>query len=231
VEHSGRAVQARAFAVARNRDSSLQAVGELLDSGLKELALQLSETQRRALLDLAGLVAAWGAHLNLSGHRDQRAILQRLILDAVALERVLPPAAGIADLGSGAGLPGLPLAVLRPGSRVTLIEARERRHFFQRAAIRALGLSNVEARLGRSEQLAPTQHGLVIAQALAKPERALDLMLPWAAPTGLLAIPSVAPPPPLALPESLVEEKSLYYTVPCGGPRRSVRLARRRPTR
>jgi len=217
--------------VVRNPIPTPQSAGELLERGLDELGLPLAATQRQALLDLAELVAAWGEHLNLSGHREPRAILHRLILDAVALEGVLPAAPQIADLGSGAGMPGLPLAVLRPASRVTLIEARERRHFFQRAAIRALGLTNVEARLGRCEALAPEPHALVAAQALAKPERALALMLPWAAPAGLLAIPSAAEAPPLALPDSLLEEKTLYYTVPCGGPGRSLRLARRAPAR
>jgi len=204
-----------------------QSERDLLDRGLRELDLQLLESQRAALLELAGQVESWGARLNLSGHRDRQTILHRLILDAVALSTVLPASETIADLGSGAGFPGLPLAILRPESWITLIDARQRRHFFQRAVIRALRLENVESLWGRVEVLQPTPHALVVAQALANPTRALELMLPWAAPNALLAIPSAQAPPRPTLPAGLVAEKSLIYSVPCGGAARSVWIARR----
>jgi len=205
----------------------MDAARERLDQGFAEIDLAASEAQRGALLELAKLLEEWGERLNLSAHREREAIVQRLILDAAALSQVLPEAQSIADLGSGAGFPGLPIAILRPQSRITLIEARERRHFFQRAAIRALGLRNVRAVRGRLEALPTSAHEGVIAQALARPPRALALMVPWAAPGGWLAIPAAATPPAIASVSNLNSLETLRYSVPCDGPERSVWLARR----
>jgi 16S rRNA (guanine527-N7)-methyltransferase len=207
----------------------VNAARELLEQGFTELGLagSDSEAQRDALLRLARLLEEWGARVNLSGYRSLDQIVRRLILDAVALSHVLPDAQSIADLGSGAGFPGLPLAILRPGSSVTLIETRERRHYFQRAAIRTLGLGNLRAVRGRSQDLPPTAHEGVVAQALARPSRALALMLPWAAPGGWLAIPSAATAPVIDPVAGVNILETLRYSVPCGGPERSVWIAAR----
>jgi len=200
---------------------------ELLDRGLAEIGFSTSDAQRAALLELAALLETWGARLNLSGHRDRASIVRRLILDAAGLTQILPEAQTIADLGSGAGFPGLPMAILRPGSLVTLVEARERRHYFQRAAIRVLDLRNVESVRGRMEALPASPHELVVAQALARPSRALELMRPWAAPGGWLAIPSSAATPRIAPEIGIKPLETLRYSVPCGGPQRSVWLGQR----
>jgi 16S rRNA (guanine527-N7)-methyltransferase len=202
---------------------------DLLDRGLSEIGLIVSETQRSALLQLAGLLEAWAERVNLTAHRTRDAIIRRLILDAAALSQSLPAAHKIADLGSGAGFPGLPLAILRPQSCLTLVEARMRRHYFQRAAVRALVLANVHTLRGRAEAHQPTPHDLVVSQALAQPSRALRWMLPWAAPGGALAIPGTESPPEITPPPAVQHENILRYSVPCGGPARTVWLGRRRP--
>lgn len=202
---------------------------ELLDRGLGEIGLEVPEGQKSALLQLAELLEAWAARINLTAHRTRDAIIRRLILDAAALSQCLPAAQSIADLGSGAGFPGLPLAILRPESRLSLVEARERRHYFQRAAVRALGLSNVHTLRGRAEALRPTPHELVVAQAMAQPSSALTWMLPWVAPVGTLAIACAAPPPEITPPPAVSCQDILRYSVPCGGPVRAVWLGRRQP--
>jgi 16S rRNA (guanine(527)-N(7))-methyltransferase RsmG len=176
---------------------------------------------------LAELVAHWSARINLTAHRDAAAVMRGLILEALALDQALPAVTAMVDLGSGAGFPGLPIALLHPERRVTLIEARERRHHFQRAAVRALSIENAVPRLGRAEALPAEPHPLVVAQAMARPDRALSWMLPWVAPGGALALPlsiDQARPQPIAG----VSEPALHsYTVPLGGPRRVLWLARR----
>ena len=132
------------------------------------------------------------------------------------------------DLGSGAGFPGLPIALLHPERKITLVESRERRHHFQRAAVRELGIANAVLRLGRAEELRPEPHPLVTAQAIASPRQAVAWMLPWAEPGGMLVLPlSVNQPPPGPI-EGVGEASVLPYTVPLGGPRRIVWLARKR---
>jgi len=199
----------------------------VLRAGLRELDLDAGLAA--PLASLCELLAQWGAQMNLTGHRTPDAIAQRLVLDALALAEALPVDApeSLADLGSGAGFPGLPLAVRWPTCRITLVEARERRHHFQRAAIRTLALSNVESRRGRLEALAPEPHAVVVAQALAQADQALDWMLRWVAPGGLVVLPQSADAPAFAAPPGLEDARTLTYRVPLTGLDRRVWVARR----
>jgi 16S rRNA (guanine527-N7)-methyltransferase len=203
----------------------------VLELGLAELGLASSPAADASdrLLQLASLLETWSQRINLSGHRSREAIVHRLVLDALALSQVLPEAQTIADLGSGAGFPGLPLALTRPGSRFTLVETRERRVHFQRAAIRAMGLRNVAVERGRIEELSARPHELVISQALARPERALRWMLAWVGPGGLLALPGGSSPPRVPLLPEVEPLGVRAYRVPCDGPERTLWLGRRRP--
>lgn len=186
-----------------------------------------SDTLAQALAELAELVAHWSARINLTAHRDAAAVMRGLVLEALALDLVLPDVPAMVDLGSGAGFPGLPIALLHPERRVVLIESRERRHHFQRAAVRALRIENAIPRLGRAESLPAEPHPLAVAQAMARPERALGWMLPWVEPGGILALPlSVGQEPP-APKRGVVETALQPYAVPLGGPRRTLWTARR----
>ncbi len=182
-----------------------------------------------ALLALARLVERWGQRINLSGHRTLDAIVRGLVLEAAALGSALPELESIADLGSGAGFPGLPLAILRPGCRLTLIEARERRHHFQRSAARELALENVYPLRGRAETLEPAPHAAVVAQAMAQPAQALAWMRPWAAPGGLLVLPGSETAPQLPRVEGISHEATLRYRVPCSGRHRTLWIGHRDP--
>jgi 16S rRNA (guanine527-N7)-methyltransferase len=194
---------------------------------LAELRLRVPADQVEALLRLACLLERWGQRINLSGHRDVESIVARLILDAAALSRLLPSVASLVDLGSGAGFPGLPIAVLRPDCALLLVEAREKRHHFQRAAIRELGLRNVSLLRGRAERLAPRPGAAVVAQAIAEPGQALRWMLPWAEVGGILALPGGESPPVVADAPGVVQTGILAYRVPGEGPQRSLWLGRR----
>lgn len=209
-------------------DGSAEASRGLLVEGFDELALPATADQLDALLELAQLLARWSKRINLTGHRTTAAIIQRLILDAAALCAQLPEISSLADIGSGAGFPGLPIAVLRADCRVTLVESRERRHHFQRQAIRQLGLENVRTELGRAETLEPSPHAAAIAQAVARPADTLPLLLPWVEIGGRLFFPGAQPPPPI--PEDDVRVcfgPCAIYKVPLGGPERTLWSARK----
>ena len=200
---------------------------EVLERGLAELELEASPAQLAGLSALAQRVATWGERINLTGHRGELAVVRRLVLDAVALLRAAPDFESLADLGSGAGFPGLPIAILRPEIEITLVEARQRRHHFQRAICRELGLSNVEAIRGRAEELPAKQHGAVVAQAVGPADRVLAWMLPWAAPDGWLMIPGGEHPPALKTTRGVRNVELRSYQVPESGPERTLWLARR----
>jgi 16S rRNA (guanine527-N7)-methyltransferase len=203
----------------------------LARQGLEELGLAgpRLDALSHALGRLAELLARWSARINLTGHGNAEAVVRRLILDALAMDRMLPEVSSMVDLGSGAGFPGLPIALLHPERSVTLVDSRERSHHFQRAAVRELGIENTILRLGRAEELVPEPHALVTAQAMAAPRQAVIWMLPWAERGGTLALPlSAAQSPPEPI-EGVGAESVSSYAVPLGGPRRGIWLGRKLP--
>ena len=198
----------------------------VLHAGLEELGLHLEPARAEQLLLLAELLHEWASQINLTGHRSPETIIERLVLEAIALELQMPPLETLVDLGSGAGFPGLPIAILRPERRVTLVESRLRRHHFQRAALRALGLENVSVARGRAEALEPQPHAGVVAQAMAKPGQAVAWMLPWVEPGGWVMIPGGASPPEIPVMPGLRFERCTRYCAPLSGSERTVWLGR-----
>ena len=153
----------------------------------------------------------------------------RLILDAVALSVALPELRelrSLADLGSGAGFPGLPIAVMNPDLDVYLVDSRLKRNHFQREARRKLEASHVHPILGRSDQVEAVECDAVVAQAMTQPEQAFKLMAPWVRPGGLIILPAsegTSEPPTPAIVDHLEER---FYTVPSSGIRRLLWVAR-----
>ena len=125
------------------------------------------------------LLATAGVERGLIGPREAPKLWERHVLNCLALSSAISPGATVADLGSGAGLPGLVLAIGRPDLHVTLVEPLLRRTTFLGEAVEELGLGNVRVRRGRAEEL----HGrdlfdVVTARALAP----LDRLLGWGMP-------------------------------------------------
>jgi 16S rRNA (guanine527-N7)-methyltransferase len=200
-----------------------------LEEGLSALSRPCAPDQLLELVELSTLLEQWSGRMNLTGHRSAVGIAKRLILDAAALLDLLPPFERLADLGSGAGFPGLPLAILEPEREFVLVEARERRHHFQREAIRRLGLRNVTSLRGRFEELEPLECGAVVAQAVAPPARLIDAMLRWAGPGASLLIPGGPRPPSLPADPRIREVRTGSYRVPPDDWARSYWLGVRQP--
>ena len=199
----------------------------MLLEGLTALPFELDDRQVEALLELAQLLESWARRINLTGHRERDQIVRRLVLDALALAAQIPDTPSLADLGSGAGFPGLPIAIARPGCRVSLVESRRRPFHFQRTAVRALGLGNVRPRLGRAERLEPDAHAAAVAQAMARPAEALEKMLPWVEPGGLLLLPGSETPPRVPELREVSEWRVTRYRVPPAGPDRTLWIGQR----
>jgi 16S rRNA (guanine527-N7)-methyltransferase len=205
-------------------------IERLLVDALSELlpARAPDEPLARALTRLTFLLYTWSARINLTGHRDPESIARKLVLEALALASVFPERpSSLADLGSGAGFPGLPLALLWPECRVTLVEARHRRHHFQRAAVREVGISNVHPVLGRGESLDPVEHDLAVARAVAPLPALVPWALRWIRPGGFLVVPGPSGQPVPAHPE-LLDHGWRSYRVPPGAGQQTVWLGERR---
>lgn len=150
-----------------------------LDDGLAALDLDLSDAVRDRLIAYVELLARWNAAYNLTAVRDPGEMVARHLLDSLA---IAPYVSGttLADLGSGAGLPGIPLALVAPERQVTLVDSNGKKARFLREAVRALKLANVRVIEGRVQDV-PGQFDCVTARAFAT----LADMLNWAG--GLLA--------------------------------------------
>jgi 16S rRNA (guanine527-N7)-methyltransferase len=129
----------------------------------------------------AELLAGPGVERGVLGPAEADRIWERHLLNCAAVARLVPPKCSLADVGSGAGLPGIVLALLLPGARVTLVEALARRVAFLEECVADLGLANVEVVRGRAEDLAGRLSvDLVTARAVAP----LEKLAGWCA--GLL---------------------------------------------
>ena len=199
----------------------------VLARGLESLRIAPPPEALERLAGLAVLLAQWAPRMNLTGHRGAEEIARRLVVDALALVQVLPPFSRLVDLGSGAGFPGLPIAILYPEREIISVEARSRRVSFQRRAARDLGIENVRILLTRIEEHAPMVADGVVAQALAEPEKARALMLPWAKPGGWIAIPGTRKSlaDPLRVVDGCSPGTTHHYGVPQTGADRLVWLA------
>lgn len=111
-----------------------------LNRGLDQLGLDLPDPVRVALLDYLALLARWNRTYNLSAVRDPAQMLVRHLLDSLA---VLPHIQGhrLADIGTGPGLPGIPLALALPQLQVLLVDSNGKKARFLREAVRTLGLT------------------------------------------------------------------------------------------
>jgi len=136
----------------------------------------------------ADLLAGPGVERGLIGPGEASRIWDRHLLNcAVVVELVPATAVRIADLGSGAGLPGIVLALMLPATEVVLVEAMERRTVFLAECVRALNLGNVTVRRSRAEDLAgQVAADVVTARAVAQLDRLAGLAAGLARPGGLV---------------------------------------------
>jgi 16S rRNA (guanine527-N7)-methyltransferase len=105
-----------------------------------EHEVTMDDGQARALIAFGELLLAWSARINLTGARSMSALIESHLPDAFALARLLPAPAHVIDVGSGGGLPALPLALLRPTLAIDLCEPIAKKVAFLRTAVRELGL-------------------------------------------------------------------------------------------
>jgi 16S rRNA (guanine527-N7)-methyltransferase len=135
----------------------------------------------------ARLLAGPGVERGLVGPGEAARIWDRHLLNCAAVAELVPMRGEIADLGSGAGLPGIVLAMLRPHTRVTLVEPMARRAEFVAECCEALGLANVRIRRARAEDLAgECDADVVTARAVARLDRLAPLAVGLARRGGLI---------------------------------------------
>jgi 16S rRNA (guanine527-N7)-methyltransferase len=140
---------------------------ELLAAGARELGLDLDEGSIESLLRLVDELELGNAQFNLTAIRDRPGMLRKHVLDSLSLQPYLR-GVRVADIGTGAGYPGLPLAIVSPRSRFTLVEATGKKARFVEQTVQRLGLNNVQVVHARAEIYRPFElFDTVVARALA----------------------------------------------------------------
>lgn len=141
------------------------------------IAVRLYRDNYKTIRQYVDILASRGVDWGLIGPREIGRLWERHILNSIALESLIPEGCRVADVGSGAGLPGIPLAILRPDLEMTLIEPMLRRSNFLTEALDELGLDDrVTVVRGRAED-ADLHVDVVVSRAVAK----LATLINWTA--------------------------------------------------
>jgi 16S rRNA (guanine527-N7)-methyltransferase len=133
------------------------ALSGVLDEGITGMRLDISPAQREKLLDYLGLMFKWNAVYNLTSLRDPMQMVTHHLLDSLAAVPAFAQARHVLDVGSGGGLPGIVLAIVRPDMKVSMIDTVHKKTAFLTQVKAELGLSNVTVYTMRVEQLEVTE--------------------------------------------------------------------------
>jgi 16S rRNA (guanine527-N7)-methyltransferase len=140
------------------REAGDTGLPKLLNEGIEQLGIAVTDAQRQKLLDYVALLGKWNAVYNLTAIRDPRQMLIQHILDSLAIVPFITRRTGpqsALDVGSGGGLPGIVMAIVLPGWHVTLNDIVHKKTAFQSQAKLQLGLPNLSVVTGRVENLHP----------------------------------------------------------------------------
>lgn len=138
-----------------------------LEAGISGLELEISELQRELLLEYIQLLLKWNKVYNLTAVRDPAEMVVRHLLDSLA---IVPWCTGenLIDVGTGAGLPGVPLAIVCPEKEIHLLDSNSKKTRFLLQVKTALGLDNISVHHARVESFNPNQrYDAVLSRAFA----------------------------------------------------------------
>ncbi len=187
-----------------------------LAAGIAALGINVPVRAQQRMLDYLALIGKWNKAYNLTAVREPAKMLTHHLLDSLS---VLPHVHGdrVLDVGSGAGLPGLPLALARPDWRITLLDASHKKTTFLRQAVIELGQDNVDVVCERVESWAPAgRFNTVISRAFSDLGEYLTLAGRLCEPAGIvIAMKGVYPHEELAqVPPSFLLRNVVALQVP-----------------
>jgi 16S rRNA (guanine527-N7)-methyltransferase len=129
------------------------ALAQVLSEGIAEMRLDVTPAQQEQLMDYLGLMFKWNAVYNLTSLRDPMQMVTHHLLDSLAAVPAFAGARKVLDVGSGGGLPGIVLAIVRPDMKVAMIDTVHKKTAFLTQVKAELGLANVTVYTMRVEQL------------------------------------------------------------------------------
>lgn len=153
---------------------------------LKELGLNLSEMQHKQLYQYYGLLTEWNKVMNLTGITEYEEVNEKHFLDSLAIVKAVDfsKIKTVIDIGTGAGFPGIPLKIVFPWLRLTLLDSLNKRITFLKTVIQELGLADTEAIHGRAEDYARQEryrekYDLAVSRAVANLSTLNEYCIPY----------------------------------------------------
>ena len=148
----------------------------------------LSDDTLNKLFSLCEIFLETNKKMNLSAIRDEKLVVSRHFADCLLSAGNFPFGTSVLDVGSGGGMPALPLAIARPDLKITALDATRKKTAFIEKAAQLLDLSNISVLTGRAEELARTplreSFDCVTARAVAELRTLLEICVPFAKPNG-----------------------------------------------
>ena len=187
-----------------------------LTEGLESLELRIDEMTRNRLLDYLDLLEKWNHVYNLTAIREKEKMVSMHLLDSIAILKHLPSGPYL-DVGTGAGLPGIPLATILKDETFSLVDIVQKKCAFLRQAKAELALDNVTVMCAKIDQWHPTQHfACIVARAYAEIPKFLESCKHLLAPGGqFAAMKGRLPEQELAnLPSDYEIQKVIPLTIP-----------------
>lgn len=210
---------------------------ELLREGARAFGLELDDAAIERFGRYMAELVRWNRTINLTAITRPDQIVGKHFVDCLSLVPLLEPGERLLDIGSGAGLPGLVVALVRPDHAITTLDAVEKKVRFQRHVCRMLVLERVEVLHGRVEQLALQRSGaynLVTSRAFRDIERFVQLAVPLVRPGGRLIAMTAGDG---VAAEQLIDQlgaryglehlQSIRYRLPLGMGERALQVMRR----
>ncbi len=177
-----------------------EAMLPILEESAKELGIELSQEQLLQFHRYYEILTDWADRISLTTVKDAEGVQKRHFLESAALIPILEEEGltlkdrSMIDVGSGAGIPGIPLKILEPSLKLTLVEAKQRKAEFLSALLPELGLDDVEVVAKRAEEIGHhpqyrEKYSLAVAKALAPLPTLAELTLPFLVMGGQLLAP------------------------------------------
>lgn len=153
----------------------------LLELGCGQLGIELTPHLRHGCAVYIAELGKWGRKINLTAIRDEKEVVIKHLLDSLTLCKVIGIAHSLLDVGSGAGLPAIPVKLARPHLQVTTVDAVEKKIIFQKHVARMIGLQGFTPLHARGEELAGRYAGqfdLVVSRAFSDLPTFVRIALP-----------------------------------------------------
>lgn len=198
-----------------------------LEEGAQKLAVALTESQFDLLLAYLTMIQKWNKAYNLVGTSNADELVQKHLLDSISIVPHIknPP---VLDVGSGAGLPGIPLAICLPDISFTLLDSNGKKARFMRQVVMDLKLTNVEIVQIRVENYQPSEAPkTVLARAFAPVDKALHMLCEVCAPQGQVQLMLGTKPDELPVVSGVNDVQVHSVTIPGLDSQRHLLLANR----